>query len=379
MIHSLQLGNVWFKERQGGLARVYYELFRHLPAVGVSFRGLVAGSNQIASSTEGKVEGFSSTDRPLLQRLYSARRAVSKALSTEKIDIVASHFALYTAPALSYIRPLPLVVHFHGPWAAEGGIEGTASIRSRIQGVMEGAVYRRATRFIVLSHAFKRELVERYHIPEDRVRVVPAGVDIERFNCNESRAAAREKLGWPIDRPTVLSVRRLVHRMGLEDLIEATRDIIIKTPDAQVFIAGTGPLAKELQRRIDEHGLGNHVRLLGRLDDDLLPLAYRAADVSIVPTVALEGFGMITLESLASGTPVMVTPVGGLPEVVNQLSESLSLSGTGPQAIARGLGGALQGDLILPNAAKCRSFAAKSFTWPAIADQTRQVYLEALS
>jgi glycogen synthase len=378
MIRSLQLGNVWFEERQGGLARVYYELFRHLPAAGISFRGLVVGSERISGDTGGKVSGFIPANRPLLQRLYACREAVRDVISNEKVDLVASHFALYTAPALDHIRRLPLVVHFHGPWAAEGDIEGTASIRSRIQNAMEGAVYGRATRFIVLSHAFARELVERYDVSADLVRVVPAGVDVGRFNCNDSRSAARGKLGWPTGRPTVLAVRRLVHRMGLEDLIEATRELVIKIPDVQVFIAGTGPLAKELQRLIDRHRLGNHVRLLGRLDDDLLPLAYRAADISIVPTVALEGFGMITLESLASGTPVLVTPVGGLPEVVTRLSPSLILDGTGSKAIARGLWRALRGDMNIPTAAECREYAVTSFRWSAIAAQTRQVYLEAM-
>jgi len=378
-VRSLQLGNVWFEEKQGGLARVYYELYRHLPVVGVDFCGLVVGSTQIAERHHGNVRGFVEPDRPMLTRFRAARQAVRQALAQQQFDVVASHFALYTAPVLDLIRKTPLVVHFHGPWAAEAGVEGAASMRSRLQGAMESAVYKRASRFIVLSRAFEQELVKRYKVPADRVRIVPAGVDIDRFHCKISRAEARMRLGWSTDRPTVLAVRRLVHRMGLEDLIDATRDLVSKIPDLQVKIAGTGRLAAELQQRILSQGLENHVQLLGRVEDELLPLAYRAADISIVPTVALEGFGMITLESLASGTPVLVTPVGGLPEVVTALSSALVLDGTGPHAIIQGLGDALTGARSLPTAEQCRQYAATNFTWPVIAQRVREVYIEALA
>jgi len=165
--------------------------------------------------------------------------------------------------------------------------------------------------------------------------------------------------------------------MGLEDLIDASKVLIKKVPDLQVYIAGTGRLADELKQRISSRGLENHIQLLGRVDDELLPLAYRAADISIVPTVALEGFGMITLESLASGTPVLVTPVGGLPEVVANLSPALVLNGTGPQAILQGLGDALTGARLLPTADQCRQYTEDNFTWPVIAQRVREVYIEA--
>jgi glycosyltransferase involved in cell wall biosynthesis len=166
--------------------------------------------------------------------------------------------------------------------------------------------------------------------------------------------------------------------MGLENLIDAVRQVSRLVPDVLVLLAGSGPISGELRRRIVEHGLEENVRLLGRLDDADLPAAYRAADLSIVPSQALEGFGMITLESLASGTPVLVTPVGGLPEVVRPFAPECVLEGITTEIIADALGEFLRGTRVLPSSHACRSYAASNFSWPVIAGLTRKVYEEAL-
>src|SRR6185437_17166875 len=124
-------------------------------------------------------------------------------------------------------------------------------------------------------------------------------------------------------------------------------------------------------------GLTDNVRLLGFLPDAQLPAAYRAADVTVVPTVSLEGFGLIVVESLAAGTPCLVTPVGGLPEAVSGLSRALVLRSTGAEAIADGLGDALTGKMALPAARECAEFARRNFDWPVIAERVRLVYEEA--
>ena len=134
----------------------------------------------------------------------------------------------------------------------------------------------------------------------------------------------------------MLAVRRLVRRMGLEDLIDAIGLLKHRHPDVLLLIAGKGKIGEELQQRIDAAGLQDNVKLLGFVPDNHLAALYRAATVSVVPTVALEGFGLITVESLASGTPVLVTPVGGLPEAVAGLSDDLVLPSTGADAIAEG-------------------------------------------
>jgi glycosyltransferase involved in cell wall biosynthesis len=125
-------------------------------------------------------------------------------------------------------------------------------------------------------------------------------------------------------------------------------------------------------------GLEKNVRLLGFVPDNKLASLYRAADFTVVPTIALEGFGLITLESLAAGTPAIVTPVGGLPEAVVRLSPDLVFASTAPEDIAQGIIDALSGRLRLPAREECQAYVAENFTWTIVAQKAIHIYGEAL-
>ncbi len=377
-MRTLQLGMGWFPEQAGGLNRVYYHLIRSLPEAGVSAQGLVAGSADLTAQTGGQVEAFAPGAASLPARWQQVRRRAMALMAEQKPDLLAAHFALYAAPLGRRLRDRPLVVHFHGPWAREGGVEGNNVFKRRAKWFIEQAVYRHARLFIVLSEAFRDVLHRSYGIAPERVRIVPGGVEVDDFALPLTRAEARQRLGWPQDRPIVLAVRRLQRRMGLENLVEAMATVREAMPEALLLIAGKGPLAADLDARIDALGLRDHARLLGFVPDADLPPAYRAADLTVVPTVALEGFGLVTIESLAAGTPVLVTPVGGLPEAVRGLSPDLVLPGSDAAALAEGITRALRGDLPLPDAEACRAFTRKHYAWPVIAQRTRAVYEETL-
>jgi glycogen(starch) synthase len=132
-----------------------------------------------------------------------------------------------------------------------------------------------------------------------------------------------------------------------------------------------------IESRISSLGLGDRVRLLGFLPDSSLPSAYQAADISIVPSTSLEGFGLTTVESLACGTPVLVTPVGGLPEAVRPLAPSCILPGSKCDQIAEGLHAYLAGRLRIPEAAECIEYVQQHFTWERVARQVLHIYHEA--
>jgi glycogen synthase len=357
---------------------MYYGLVRYLPSSGVAVRGLVAGSSWVAQDSGGVVRAFATPDAPLPVRWFTFRRELRRMLSEHQPDLVAAHFALYACPALDILRSRPMVFHFHGPWALEGQAQGGKAPNVRAKAALERVVYRRATRCIVLSSSFGDMLHRNYGVPLERIRRVPGGVDAGRYATALTKWAARERLGWPHDRPIVLTVRRLVPRMGLENLISAILEVRRRVPEVLLLIAGKGALSRELEAQVRSLSLKDNVRMLGFVPDDDLPVAYRAADLSIVPTVALEGFGLIAVESLAAGTPVLVTPVGGLPEVVSDLSADLVLPGCAIGDLAEGLGAALRGDLILPDAEASQSYARARYDWPIVAARTREVYAEAL-
>jgi glycosyltransferase involved in cell wall biosynthesis len=370
----------WFPEQAGnGLDRMYHGLIRHLPDAGVPVAGVVAGSPRVQVESNGLVRAFAREDSPLVQRIRHLRRTVRAVVANRTINVAASHFALYTAPVLDLLPDCPLIVHFHGPWGAESRAEGESIFSVRTKTWIEQAVYRRGTAFITLSDAFRQILVRDFDVDPARVHLIPGGVDANRFDTGMSRREARERLDWPTDRPIVVSVRRLAHRMGLENLIEAVRLARRRIPDLLVHIAGKGPLEDALRAQISGYGLENHVRLLGFVPEADLPLTYRAADLSIVPTVALEGFGLITVESLAAGTPVLVTPHGGLPEVVSNLDPGLVLPGDTPEVLARGLTDTLLGNHPLPPADACQQHVRERFDWPVVAEATGAVYHSVLA
>lgn len=375
-MRTLQIGLDWFPERAGGLSRYFYEFVAAAPSVGLDVRGLVTGSANIAASTAGKVTAFAASTAPMPQRLLAARTAIGGALSSFDPQVVGSHFALYTRAALDRIDR-PLVAHFHGPWALEVATERRER-PSVMRQWIEASTYRRADLCVVLSAAFGRVLSESYGVAPDRIQVIPGGLDAERFRQPVARAEARQRLGWPADRRIVFAVRRLVRRMGLESAIAAIARIKTTHPDILLIIGGRGPLQAELAKAIEDGQLGEHARLVGFVAEADLPLAYRAADLSLVPTASLEGFGLIAAESLAAGTPVLVTPVGGLPEVVTALEPELVLEGGSPEQIAAGLDAALSGRIRLPDAEACSTYAASHFGWPKVAADVRDAYARLL-
>jgi glycosyltransferase involved in cell wall biosynthesis len=241
---------------------------------------------------------------------------------------------------------------------------------------IERRVYGSADRFIVLSQAFARLAARDYGVPERQIRIVPGCADLQRFTTAVSRADARARLGWSIDRPTLVSVRRLVRRTGVDRLIEAMPEVTARHPDVLLRVGGTGPLLPALRQRVHDLGLDHHVIFHGYVSDDDLPLFYRAADLNVLPTTALEGFGLTVVEALAAGTPSLVTPVGGLPEVVRPLAPDLVLASPEVADLVRGLDDALAGRREIPDADVCRAFAVERFGPDLMASRVAEVYGE---
>jgi glycosyltransferase involved in cell wall biosynthesis len=358
----------------GGLERYFFGLLAALPQAGTASRGLVVGREDGSCDGAPLVRAFARRDQPMLRRWWSMREVAPELVSAS--DVVAAHFAPNVFPILSALRERPFVVHFHGPWALEGEAEGGSGWKTIVRAAIERRVYAAAYRFIVLSEAFGDVLCGRYGVPREKIRIVRGGVDLERFRIRSSRAEARTRLGWESGRHIVTTTRRLVPSKGIENLIEAIARVRHIAPNVLLNIIGSGPLRGELEQRIASRGLGEHVRLLGRVSDDDLPLAYRASDLVVVPSVAFEGFGLVVVEALACGTPVLATNVGGLPEVLGGLDPRLILPGSDVDAVERGLEAALRRPLDLPTEAACVAHA-RTFDWTAVARDVHAVYREA--
>ncbi|WAL59154.1 glycosyltransferase family 4 protein [Thermocoleostomius sinensis] len=376
----LCIGNGWFPLMPGGLNRYVYESIHHLSQLGSSIEFCGVGiPNQAECSLSASIQLTNLCDSKafLVHRLLSAWRYFANRKVAPCPDAINLHFALYGLPILSILpAEIPITFTFHGPWALEGQQESENRITTLLKHWIEQQVYQRCDRFIVLSRAFGEVLHQHYQIPWSKIYLIPGGVDTERFQPRLTQQAARQHLHWPSNRPILFTPRRLVPRMGLDQLLTALVQVRQQIPDVWLAIAGRGPLQTQLQQQCRDAGLSDTVQFLGFLPDDQLPIAYQAANLTVVPSQALEGFGLVVLESLACGTPVVCTPVGGMPEILQPFAPQLLIPDTTVHAIATHLVAALSGELLLPSSTDCRAYVKQHFDWHSISQQIQQVLLQ---
>lgn len=357
----LTIGLEWFHDNPGGAGRYMADAAAGLAARGHDVTVVVPRLRPEDPPSE-RVDGIELrrfTAGPGPARLFGAMQAIRPLLAEQgRFDAVHSHHAFFGAvplwhPSLAGIRH---VCQFQGPWAGESKVEG---LGHQAKYWIERAAYARCDRFIVLSKGFKALLARDYAVEPSKIAVVPAAVDLERFKPR-NRNEVRQELGWEPG-PTVFVMRRLVRRMGLEVLIDAFVDL----PGTRLVVGGTGPLEGELKARVARLGLQDRVSFPGRLSDEELVRHYQAADLTVVPTIALEGFGLVTVESLACGTPVVGTSEGGTQEILEGFRPDMLV----PPGDVAALAAKLREALAAPPAAEaCRAYAEAHYAWPRVLD-----------
>jgi glycosyltransferase involved in cell wall biosynthesis len=203
---------------------------------------------------------------------------------------------------------------------------------------IEGSVMRRCHRVLVLSEFMRRRVVGIHAVPEQEVHLAPGAADPAQFTPAPDRAQVRDALKLPRRGLIFFTVRNLVPRMGLDNLVRAVAALPTEVrQDLMVLIGGEGPLRPYLEGLIREHRLFPHVRLLGFVPEEQLTSYYQAADLVVMPTAQLEGFGLVTVEALACGTPVLGTPVAATPEILLKVDRSLVAEGADAQSLATAL------------------------------------------
>ncbi len=369
----------WFPEQPGGLNRYVYELTHQLAPISEQVELCYAHHQQPLESTEFWLTSLACATSPLVQRLWQTHQQFQHR-HIQHPDAVNLHLSLYSWPILNQIpEGIPITFTFHGPWASEGQREAQNSLGVQAKRWFEQQVYGKCHRFIVLSQAFGQILHCEYGVPWHKIHVIPGGINTRHFQANLSRAEARARMQFPSDRLILFTPRRLVQRMGIDKLLEALVGVKQEIPDIWLAIAGKGPQRHRLEQQVEALGLNQQVRFLGYVPDEDLPLCYQAADLTVVPSQSLEGFGLILLESLASGTPVLSTPVGGMPEVLRPFDVNLVTENKGVKGIGDRLIQLLLHPDQLPSRADCRTYAVEHFDWHLIAPRIQKVLLQPVS
>ena len=233
---------------------------------------------------------------------------------------------------------------------------------------IEKKVLNASDSIIVLSQFTKSRLTETYRISPGKISIVPGGVDLKKFKPAVDKIELRRRLDLPEGKVILFTVRNLVQRMGLENLIETLSEIKKEAPDIFMVIGGEGALRETLEARSKELKVKEFIKFTGFIPEDLLPDYYSAADIFILPTRELEGFGLVTIESMASGVAVLGTPVGGTKEILGKFDPTFLFKDTSPKAMAKL---ALEKYRFIkekPNewkeiSKKCRQFVEENYTW----------------
>jgi glycosyltransferase involved in cell wall biosynthesis len=288
--------------------------------------------------------------RSFVSRLAGSYRAMRQIARQTPIDLIHSHSpigaigAFLSPEARGAIGrpPAPRVATIHGTgvlseYLCEVAGERHRTPRERLYRAAIDRVEREYLRRACWIHALSRFSLDafaaQHRLDPSRASIIPPGVDLERFRPGP-RDEARRHLGLPAHRPILLTVRRLTARMGLDLLLRAARLVAQQMPEALFLIGGTGPLRPDLERLITRMQLEQNVSLLGFISEIELPLYYQAADLFVLPSIASEGFGLITLEALACDLPVLGTPVGATVELLSDFDPEMLFADTTPEAMA---------------------------------------------
>ena len=232
----------------------------------------------------------------------------------------------------------------------------------------EKTALRKSNHIVVLSEYTKEKLESTYSLPPEKIYVIPAGVDLTRFRPKDDKQSFRNLLGIPNGHFTLLTVRNLEPRMGLENLIQAFKIILAEKAHVSLVVGGEGPLAQDLKSLARKSGVENNVKFVGYIPEEELPCYYQMADLFILPTRELEGFGLVTVEALASGLPVFGTPVGGTKEILAHMGPEFLFSDTAPESMARLTLESIKDWARNPQiyneiSQKCRRVAENHFSW----------------
>jgi glycosyltransferase involved in cell wall biosynthesis len=256
-------------------------------------------------------------------------------IAHKEYDLVDAHYAYPDGVAAQYLaRNLkrPFVVSVRG-----SDINVIAQFPKRRRLIQ--SMLREADAIIAVS-AGLANAAQRLGAEARKVHIIPNGIDTKRF-FPVDRQAARKKLGWPCDTQVVLSVGRLSPVKGFDLLIKAIRWLRDQNRcPMRCYIVGEGELQLKLQREITKLGVQREITLAGPVSPQELPLWYSAANIFCLLSHT-EGCPNVVLESLACGTPVVATAVGGIPDMVQDGVTGLLIGTRSVDDVASGIARAL--------------------------------------
>ena len=344
---------------------VHFHFFRYAPLRALNVFGYAEG---LQADTRLRSAAWAIAPAAMAAGWFKAWRVATKRRAT----IVHGHWVVPGGLiAAAAAGRLPLVISLHGSdvFVAERHAAIAAAARQ---------VFRRAARITAPSDDLCRRAAALGADPA-RLRTIPYGVDATRFApSREIRTEVRRELALT-NEPLIATAGRLVRKKGFEYLIDATARLMRTHPSVQLVIAGDGDLRDELQHRATSAAPG-HVRMLGRRSQDEVARLVAAADVVAVPSIRddagnVDGLPNFALEALASGTPVVATTAGGLPQAIEDRVTGRLVPERDPDALAAAIASLLDDAAAAKALGRgARERVIRDFGWARVAERFEAVY-----
>ncbi len=306
---------------------------------------------------------------------FVARDPESQLRPGEPYDIVHSHYWLsgMLGEHLKAAWGVPHVVMFH----TLGEVKNRASVAEHETDLRigsEAGIIAGADRVICATEAEAKLLRQLYAAAADKIAVIPLGVDLDRFHPSD-KDAARAALGLRDER-IVLFVGRIEPLKGVDILINAAA-LLESDVDCSVIIVGGDEASKSQVKRLQglarARGIEHRVAFVGAVDHETLPLYYNAADVCVVPS-HYESFGLVAVEAMASGLPVVASRVGGLAGTVKDGETGYLIPWLCPEPFAERIELLLDNEPLRQNLGESAREAVGRFRWEYVAEAILALY-----
>ncbi len=311
---------------------------------------------------------------------YVFMPSMLKPLLKTETNIIHTHSYGYfqtNAGALTkQMRGIPLVLtpHFHPSWSMWGGTK-RKQLRKLYDRVFAKSALLAAD--IIICHTKNEQaLLSGFPIPEDKVRIIPAGIDFKRFESIPSPSYFRDHFG--LTGRIVLYAGRLASNKGLSHLLDAAPKVISEFPNTTFVLVGEDEgERKALEAQATRLGISEKVLFCGHIkDDELFKSAFSACDVFVLPS-EYEAFGIVLLEAMACKKPCVATRVGGVPEVVEHRKTGLLTEYGNSEQLANAVIELLDDEERSKQMGRTgREMVKEKFTWPRIVTQLEGVYNE---
>lgn len=294
-----------------------------------------------------------------------------------EFDVLHIHDWLTATAGVSFKhhaeKPLVVTVHSTEIGRAQG-LHNPNSLA--IDGIEWWATYE-ADKVIVTSGSMKGELSGHFHLPGEKIEIIANGIDLTKFQESSiDKQSVRGRYGVNPHEKLVLCVGRLVPQKGIEHLIRAVPMIVGRFPEAKCIVVGEGWLRAHLEYVARSTGHQWKIRFTGFIPDSELVALMKSADVLVVPSI-YEPFGIVALEGMAAGVPVVASQVGGLTEVIEHDRTGIVVYTRNPHSVAWGVNRVLSdpdhAEWLVRNA---KETVQKTYSWEAIAKRTVKVYKE---